>query len=129
MSDLSELDALITKLRRSKQWIESAAPAAAEAVSAELKATASAGTTPDGTPWAPRKKDGGKPLAGAAGAIESRAVGSVILTRITDKVHALHNVGNAAGRVRREIIPRAMPARIAAAIRKSLLASWEAAKR
>lgn len=67
-----------------------------------VKATAEAGTTPDGTPWEPRK-DGGRALANAAAALSTRAVGDVVQVTLRAP-EAIHNFGT--GHVpRRQILP------------------------
>lgn len=124
--DLSALDALISKLRRSREFIVSAAPAAAEAMQAALRATAAAGESPDGAAWAPRKKDGGRALANAANKIVVRAVGSVLLARI-GWPESLHNDGTKTI-PQRQILPSGeMPPAVATAVKDSLIESWKAA--
>ncbi len=125
MADLAGLDGLISKLRRSREFIARAAPAAAEAMAAELRATAAAGTSPDGTPWAPRK-DGGRALANAAAAITVRAVGTVLLAR-AQHPYGIHNAGAGKTLPRRQVLPRGgIPPRVAEAIKRALVGSWEA---
>lgn len=110
---------MIGRLRRAKDFVRQAAPAAARAMGDALRSTASAGTTPLGAAWKP-KKDGGRPLVHAADAIEVKSIGSVLMAKVRMPEH-LHSIGNARGRVRREIIPRAgLPPIVAEAIKKSL---------
>lgn len=124
MADLSGLDALIAKVRRTHDFIVRAAPAAAKAVEAELRATAAAGTTPDGTAWAERKK-GGRAMANAAEAITVKAVGTVLLARLRFP-ESIHHKGKT-NEPPRQILPNGeIPARVAEALKRSLIASWEA---
>lgn len=77
--DLSQLDAMIATLRKLgghdvvREIVKQAAPLVDEA----LKSTASAGTTPTGEAWKP-KKDGTRPMVHAAAHISTAAYGSVI---------------------------------------------------
>jgi hypothetical protein len=120
------LDTLITKLRRSKAFVQAAAPAAAKAMGDALKETVSAGETPDGTPWVP-KKDGGAPLVNAASKITVKSVGTVLVA-VIPKIEAIHNQGTR--RIpARQILPKGgIPPAIAAAIKQSIIAAWEASK-
>ncbi len=121
------LDALIGKLRRMHDFVVSAAPAAAKAMADELKASASSGTSPDGSAWAPRRKDGAAALAGAAAAITVNAVGTSLVARLGFP-YSMHTAGKGHA-VARQILPvGAIPARVAAAIKQSLIASWEASQ-
>lgn len=124
-AELSGLDALIAKVRRAKDFVASAAPAAAEAMQAALRATASAGTSPDGTAWPQRKKDGGNALPDAADAITVRAVGTVLVARIAFP-YSIHNNGKGHA-PQRQILPSGeMPTSVAEAIKQSLIDSWNA---
>lgn len=95
------------------------AKAAGPGVERVLKATASAGTDPEGRSWAP-KKDGGRPLVGAAAAISVSIAGPVIRGVLTGPT-VFHHFGT--GRVpQRRVLPDAgagIPPEIAAAILKA----------
>jgi hypothetical protein len=121
-ADTSALDALITRLRRSHQFVTTAAPAAAEAMAAALRAAAASGASPDGAAWAEKKK-GGRALVNAAAKIVVRAVGTVLLARIGFP-ESVHNVGTKVT-PKRQILPTSMPPAVAEAIKRSLIASWE----
>lgn len=84
----------------------------------ELRAQLTAGRSPDGEAWK-ATKSGGRPLKGAAAAVQVRGVGSVILARIGGH-HVYHHFGTA--RVpRRSILPRTgLPETLADAIRAGL---------
>ena len=122
--DLSQLDALIARLRRSREFLARAAPAAAEAMQAELRASASAGTSPEGAAWA-EKKGGGRALPNAASAITVKAVGTILLGRLVFP-YTLHNIGKGNAPQRQVIPAGAMPPRVLAAIKRALIAAWEA---
>lgn len=125
--DLSKLDRLIASLRGARGFLVRAAPAVAKAVEAELRATAAAGTTPDGAAWAP-KKDGGRALANAAAAISVRAVGTVILARLRFP-ESIHHKGTKR-LPKRQILPEGeLPANVAEAIKRTLVREWEQAVR
>jgi hypothetical protein len=125
-ADTSGLEKLIAKLRASRAFIAAAAPAVADAVGAELRKTAAAGTTPTGEAWAPAK-DGRRPLENAAAAIQVRSSGTTIVATLTGP-EVRHNNGTAKGRVKRQILPSAMTPAIAEAIKGALIKAWEAAR-
>lgn len=122
--DLAALDALITKLRTARSFLQRAAPVAAQAMLGALQATADAGTTPRGQSWPARAKDGGRALAKASAAITVRAVGTFLLARLAFP-ETIHNAGTT--RIpRRQILPSGeMPPAVAEALKNSLIASWE----
>ncbi len=110
---LEQLSALAAKFRGlTKVGAAIAADAAPECL-AIAKATVAAGTTPDGSPWAPRKSDGGRALVNAAAAITARAVGDVVWL-VLSGVNVFHNKT-------RRILPSAgnLPEAYRVAIRKS----------
>lgn len=122
--DLSSLDGLIRKLRQARGFLVKAAPAAAAAMQGALRATAAAGTAPDGSPWAPRKRDGGRALAGAASAITVRPVGTVLLAKLRFP-EVIHDAGNPPILPRRQIIPHgALPETVMQAIKDALIEAW-----
>lgn len=101
----AELDAMIAKVRAVPGLARRAAPDVADAVRAELERTMAAGTTPTGTPWAPRKDDGGRALAGAEKALAVAPVGTRIYARIA--AHwARHHLGRAKGGTYRQMLPQ-----------------------
>jgi len=122
-SDLTALDNLIAKIRGARDFLVRAAPAAAAAMGDALRATASAGQTPEGQAWAPKKKGGGKALAGAAAAIKIRAVGTVLIASI-GMPEAIHNAGKR-NTPARKILPTELPPIVADAIKQSLIETWE----
>lgn len=124
-ADTSGLDALIAKVRGTRAFIRSAAPEVAEAMGAELRATAQAGTSSSGQAWAPRKKDGAPALAKAADGITVSAAGSVVQAKLAFP-YSIHSMGKGHA-PRREILPVGeIPARVASAIKAKLIELWGA---
>ncbi|WP_437958589.1 hypothetical protein WME76_02265 [Sorangium sp. So ce119] len=114
--DYASLERMIQACRDLARLPEDAAPIAAQKVQEELRRTASAGQAPDGTPWAPRKKDGGRAMLNAAKAITAKAIGTVILVTLYGP-EVFHHFG-AQGKPARHVIPRgSLPAKLGNAIR------------
>lgn len=110
------LQAQIRRLERLPVAITEAAPEVADALHVELDAQIAAGTDPDGTPWQPTLA-GKRPLQNASASLTVRAIGNVILAKLTGPT-ALHHMGQARGGVRRQVLPSSkMPSRITNAIR------------
>lgn len=82
-----------------------------------VKATAAAGTTPEGEAWKPTK-DGKRPLANAAHAVSARAVGAVVQI-LLHGVEVIHNKGAGKTLPARRILP-ASAAELPPAITKAL---------
>jgi hypothetical protein len=99
--------------------VETYLPAAADAVREYLRATTSAGTSPSGKPWAPRKKDGGKPLQNAFAAIDVRAVGKDVIVELEGE-EVFHQYGAGAAPVR-EIIPKEVDEKLGNAIARGVV--------
>lgn len=122
MSDgFALVDRMIAAARAAGQLPQKTAELAAPLIDAALKKTAAAGTTPSGEPWAPRKKDGGRALEGAAAAISTKAVGSAVRVTLTGPA-AIHHYGEAKrGTPRRQVIPDAgeLPAPVVEAVREA----------
>lgn len=119
--DFAALDRMIATARSMATLARDAAPLAARHVASSLRATAAAGQAPDGTPW-PMKKDGGRALQNAAGAIAVTALGTVILIVLRGH-HVYHHFG--AGVSRRPIIPQgSMPKRLGDAVRLGFVQPW-----
>lgn len=77
-SGFASLDRMIERLRGLEGFPEACARAGAPLVQLEAKRTAAAGTTPEGAPWAPRKRDGGRALKNAAAHVTAVARGAII---------------------------------------------------
>jgi hypothetical protein len=98
------LDRMIAKTRAIPGLVKEVAPEIARVVGVELKQNIDAGRAPDGTPWEPTK-EGGRPLVNASKHVTVRAVGTVIVVRLTGAVEVKHHLGRVKGGVRRQIIP------------------------
>src|SRR5262249_9484003 len=121
-SDFAALDRMIAMARSMATLAKDAAPLAAREVEAQLKATASAGETPDGTKW-PDTKKGARALKNAASAIRVQAIGTVVLI-VLSGYHVYHHFG--AGVPRRPIIPQgSMPRRLGDAVRRGFAQPWK----
>jgi hypothetical protein len=121
---MAELDAMIAKIQSMSQLAKRAAPDAAEAVREGILETIQAGTDPEGKAWAPRKADGGRPLAGAAGAVKAGAVGTSILVRISGP-EARHHLGRGRGGTVRGVIPTTLTPRLAKRVRDVLVQHFD----
>lgn len=121
----AQLDAMIAKIRKIPDLVKRAAPACASAFGAAFKADLSAGHAPGGETWA-AKKDGGRPLVNAAEHVDVRAVGTVIVSRLTGARHwFVHNQGAGKTLPKRQIIPSGeTPAELNAAIERELRNEW-----
>jgi hypothetical protein len=89
------------KKRAKKSVVSAIATAAARAIRPVEAAHLAAGTTPYGEPWAPRKSDGARPLAGAKAKVRAR--GNTIRAS-APYPYVFHNKGTA-HHVRRQIVP------------------------
>lgn len=78
-------DDMISILRKlgGEEFVNEVAKEAAPLLNDAVKATARAGTSPDGTPWAPRKKDGAPALAGADKDVTTAAHGPIVRMTLT----------------------------------------------
>lgn len=101
---LYAIDEQIARLRAVAEMTRAAAPGCAEALEEYLTRQIAAGHAPDGSTWAPRKDDGGKPLQGAAKALVVVPVGTHILARIKGP-EARHHKGFVKGGTVRQILP------------------------
>jgi len=91
VSGRASLDAFIAGVERLGLMNRDVAKAAEKPVADVARKAAAAGESPSGEPWAP-KKDGGKALEGAAGAIESSVEGAKVVLTI-GKPYVFHNHG------------------------------------
>lgn len=87
-------------------------------VDEDLRRTASAGTTPDGTPW-PERKEGGRALAGAADALTVTAAGNRVLAVVSGP-EAIHNYGNKKD-PKRQILPTLIPPTLAGKLKREAI--------
>jgi hypothetical protein len=91
MSASAIVGAFIRGVESLRTLNERVAKEAEKDVLAAARETAAEGAAPDGTAWLPRA-DGGKPLEGAASAIESSSKGPQIQLRV-GKPHVFHQHG------------------------------------
>lgn len=111
---------MIDSLRGLAKLNERTAAIAAPMLEGALRATASAGTSPDGQAWAPKKDGGGRPYAGAAKAISAKAIGDVV--RVTLEGPEVFGHFGARGAPKRLMIPQgggSMPAVVAKVLDKA----------
>jgi hypothetical protein len=110
------LNAQIRRLQDLDGAGERYAPEVADVLHQELDAQIAAGVGPDGTPW-PKTQAGSRALLNASAALETKALGNVVLAILRGPT-ALHNNGFARGGIRRQILPSArLPGKITDAIR------------
>jgi hypothetical protein len=124
MSDAA-LQSIIGRIRAAAAIGRSATTEIAREVNAELKESAAAGTTPDGTPWAPRK-DGGRAMANAADAVAAAAVGEGEVLVVLRGAEVFHHFG-VRGAEPRSVIPTGgnLPATLGEAVRRGAATVWK----
>lgn len=116
-----ELSDILTALRKyaSGDFASEIAKRAAVKIDAALSETLAAGETPDGKPWAPRKK-GGRAYANAASKLTVKSYGDVVKATVTGG-EAYGNFG-AGGTIQRQMLPdagAAIPQNITDAIKEA----------
>ena len=99
-----EIQRQIERLQAVSTLPRDVAPDVADVLQRELEVQIKAGRAPDGSTWAPRKEDGGKPLVHAAEKLAVVPIGSTIFARIKGP-EARHHKGIAKGGVTRQILP------------------------
>lgn len=122
MTDHAALDRHIARVRALPGLVERAAPSAAAAVDAAMRASITAGAAPDGKAWE-ATQTGKRPLANAAAALSVSAVGTAIVATVTGP-EALHDRGWVRGGKRRQLLPEKITAPIATAIDGALSAEF-----
>jgi hypothetical protein len=103
MSGDATLAEWIERIRALGDLPELVAPDVARELELQIDANIAAGRAPSGTPWKLTAK-GKVPLRRAAAAVTVRALGPVVIARVTGP-EAKHHLGKAAGRIRRQILP------------------------
>lgn len=125
---LESIDDMIAKIRSTPEMVKASVQVLGEAILQQIKSTAAAGTTPDGKPWAPRKKDGGRAMVNAAAALSLTVLDNVILIKLTGPTAFHHWGAGGKGRIARRVLPSGgIPDRLGNAIRKGMIAfseSW-----
>lgn len=96
-------------------------PELARVIYDELKATITAGETPEGEKWAPRKKGNAPVLTNAVDALKVAAVGSRVYVRLVG-VETRHHRGRAKGGTRRQVIisSKSFPPRMRERMREAI---------
>lgn len=124
MSGEAALDRMIASARfAAKSFGSEGVKASRAQVESEIKATANAGTSPDGEAWAPRK-DGGRAMAGAASHITVSVQGTSIVIALKGP-DVFHHYG-VRGEPRRNVIPvGTMPYKLGDAVRLGFVAVWK----
>lgn len=102
---LGELSAAIAKLRELETLPGRVAPRIAKRVHEVLSKQIAEAKFPSGSAW-PDTQDGRKALRNAAAALTVRAMGNVIVARLSGP-EARHSVGAVRGNVQRQILPTA----------------------
>lgn len=122
--DYSTIQKWIDGLRQFSGDVRASAPALAEAIKVECVKAVSSGHSPDGEPFAPRKKDGGVPLRNAGAAITASTSGTVAIVQVTGP-EALHHYG-VNGAPPRHVVPvDDVPLTAAEAFRAGLIESFK----
>lgn len=99
------LEDMVASTRALEGLPELAAKKAAKKLEQALKATAAAGTTPDGKAWAPTKV-GGRAMANASSHVRVMALGPVVRV-VLEGTDVFHHYGRGKTEVRRQVIPDA----------------------
>jgi hypothetical protein len=101
MPSIEDLIATLERLS-GRDFAPDAAKRAVKHVDAAVKATARAGTTPDGEPWIP-KKDGSRAMVNAADALSTSSQGSIV-TVMLKPPEVFHNFSKSH---KRQVLPDA----------------------
>jgi hypothetical protein len=102
---LDEMIASLRALGDAEEIAAGVARRAAPLLDAAVKATASAGQSPDGKAWQ-KREDGGAPLKNAAAHITTKAHGPLVRMTLTG-ADVFHHYGATRGSIRRQVIPDA----------------------
>ena len=101
------IEDIIADFRKLETLDAEIATQAAPRLEAIVKKTAAAGMTPDGQPWKPRKKDGGRPLEHAEERIRSEVNGSTIVLVVGGPEYWHQKAKPGASLPQRKVIPSA----------------------
>lgn len=124
MSGDAALDRMIASARYAAEgFTRDGMQAAAAKVGEAIRATASAGVSPDGEAWAPTKT-GDRAMKGAAGHVSVSISGTVVVIKL-EGPDVFHHFG-VRGAPARPVIPRgSMPARLGDAVRLGFVEVWK----
>lgn len=116
----------IESMRASLQALASlgvdAAPLAAQSALAQVQASAAAGTSPDGSVWAPTRT-GRRAMPNAASRLSVSMIGNVILLKLIGN-EVFHHFG-VRGAGPRNVLPTgSMPSNLGAAVRRGVVDMW-----
>ena len=100
---LAQIGAMIRMLKDLGNLPSEVAPHVAAAVREQLEEQIASAQFPSGSPW-PDTLEGKKALRNAASALDVKAIGTVIVARLSG-VEARHSVGAVRGHVQRQILP------------------------
>ena len=120
------IEDMIAAHRSLERLPERVAELAAPLLDAAIKATAAAGTTPDGKAWAPVKASGARSNVHAAEHISTRALGDVV-RMVLDGPDVYAHFGKRGIQEPRTIIPLAggaIPVVVSEAIDKATAQAW-----
>ena len=119
MSGDMQVTAWIDRLRRLPGFVSAAAPELAASMEQMIARQISLGQGPDGAPW-PLTKEGTQALRGAASALSVRAIGTVLLAKLTG--HEVYHHYGTKRLPKRQILPSGdLPATIAEAFKRGLV--------
>ena len=119
MSGEADLLGMIDKLSAMTALNDELPGEVATALKLELEGQIARGEGPDGTPWE-KTKDGKVPLQNAAKALTVTASGRAVIAELKGP-EALHHLGAAKGKIKRQILPtRAMPDKFVAALKTAV---------
>lgn len=113
------MTAWIDRLRRLPGFVSAAAPELAVSMEQMIARQIALGQGPDGSPW-PITKEGTQALRGAAAALSVRAIGTVLLAKLTG--HEVYHHYGTKRLPKRQILPSGdLPETIAEAFRRGLV--------
>ncbi len=124
----AQLDDWLERLHTLPEVLPQAMPAAAAAVAGAVREDLAAGRDPGtGELWAPRKKDGERPMQGAAGALQVIVSGTTITLEL-GAPYTFHHFP-VRGEPARHVVPTAgvIPLKMGQAIRLGILPHWRKA--
>lgn len=122
----AQINGWISMLQNAHTIPDEAMPDVAKRVEATWKADLAAGRDPEtGKDWAPRKRDGARPMKAAASHAVAKSAGTSVTLMVTGP-DAIHHYG-VRGAEPRHVVPTgsAVPLKIGNAIRLGLFPVWQ----